>query len=416
MNGSTRHGDVLPRRGPGLPLLGRAPEPTAATPAFAAKGFRPFFLGAGAFAALILPVWLLTLAGVLGPTRYLDAVTWHAHEMLFGFTVAVIAGFLLTAVGNWTGRETLVGTPLLAVGALWVLGRVAMAFAGALPRGVAAAVDLAFLPALVVAIARPLVATRNRRNFVMVAVVTVLWVANLLLHLDTLGVIHDWNHRAVTLALDVIVLLLIVITGRVVPMFTKNATGVASVRSLPTLDKAAMAAMVATTLLDLVAPSDMRLGGSAAIVAAVLVVLRSSTWGTFRTARVPLTWILHAGHAWIAVGLALRGAAAFTGSVPAVVATHALTVGAIGTLTLAMMSRVTLGHTGRKLEASRVAVASFVLVTLAALVRVFGPLADMAAYRTWVFAAGLLWTAAFGCFVVAHAPLLVSRRADGKPG
>jgi uncharacterized protein involved in response to NO len=392
-----------------LHLAGLAP------PALTAKGFRPFFLLAGAFAALILPVWLLTLAGVLGPAEYLDASTWHAHEMIFGFAIAVFAGFLLTAVGNWTGRETLVGTPLLAACALWVLGRAAMALAGSLPRGVPALVDLAFLPVLVVALARPLAATRNRRNFVMVAALAAIWLADLVLHLEALGVLHGQSHRALVFALDVVVLLMIVMTGRVVPMFTKNASGVASVRSQPAIDKAAIAAMVATTLLG-VATNEFRLTAAAALVTAVLVALRSATWGTRHTARLPLSWILHAGHAWIAVGLALRGASAFTGSIPGVVATHALTVGAIGALTLGMMSRVALGHTGRALVSSKAVTLSFVLITLAALVRVVGPLVDMPAYRATVFAAGALWTVAFGLFVVVHAPVLMTARVDGKPG
>lgn len=386
-------------------------------PVLAAKGFRPFFLLAGAFAALVLPVWLLTLAGVLGAAGpgYLPAMTWHAHEMIFGFAIAVFAGFLLTAVSNWTGRETLVGTPLLGACALWTLGRIAMALAASLPRGVPALVDLAFLPVLAFALARPLAATRNRRNFVMVAALLVLWLANLAIHLDALGVLPGATRRALGVALDVVVLLMIMMTGRVVPMFTKNATGVTAVRAQPALDKVAIAAMVATLLLD-ATTSDPRLAGTAALVTAFFVAARSSTWGTRHTARIPMLWILHVGQAWIVAGLALRGASAFTTSVPAIVATHALTVGAIGGLTLGMMSRVTLGHTGRPLLSSPAVTLSFWLMTCAALVRVAGPLLDVAAYRTWVFASGILWTLAFAVFVFVHAPVLAAARVDGKPG
>jgi uncharacterized protein involved in response to NO len=398
-----------------LPLLGRAPSPAASIPPIIAKGFRPFFLLAGAFAALILPVWLFTLAGVVAPARYLDAMTWHGHEMVFGFAIAVIAGFLLTAVGNWTGRETLVGRPLLGACAVWLAGRLAMAAPGALPRGIAAAIDLAFLPVLVIAIARPLAATKNRRNFVMVAVLTVMWVADLAIHLEALGVLSGWSRRALLFAVDVIVLLMIVIAGRVLPMFTKNATSVASVRGRPALDQAAILAMVATALAG-VGGADARLVGGMAAVTAALVVLRAWTWGTAHTARVPLLWILHAGHLWIAIGLGLRAAAAFTSAVPPAVATHALTVGAVGALTLGMMSRVLLGHTGRALVSSPTMIASFVLVTLAALVRVAGPLVDSAAYRASVFVAGGLWTAAFALFVLLSAPVVVARRVDGKTG
>jgi len=398
-----------------LPLLGRAPDPVAAIPPFAAKGFRPFFLLAGAFAALILPVWLFTLAGLLGPVRYLDAITWHAHEMIFGFAIAVIAGFLLTAVGNWTGRETLVGTPLLGACTLWVAGRVAMALGGALPRGVPAAIDLAFVPVLAVALARPLIATKNRRNLVMLAVLAALWATDLAIHLEALGLARGSSHGALMVAVDVVVLLMIVMAGRVFPMFTKNGTGVATVRGRPALDKAAIAAMLVTLAIDAAATAP-RLGGVAAGVTSVLVVLRAWTWGARHTGRLPLVWVLHAGHAWIAIGLGLRAAAAFTPAVPAVLATHALTVGAIGALTLGMMSRVALGHTGRALESTRAVATSFLLVTLAALVRVFGPLVDVAAYRASVFAAGILWTAAFALFLVVYAPVLTGARADGKAG
>lgn len=398
-----------------LLLLGRSPDPARRTSPLAAKGFRPFFLLAGAFAALILPIWLLTLAGVLGGARYVDPMTWHAHEMIFGFVLAVLAGFLLTAVGNWTGRETLVGGPLLATCALWVAGRAAMAAADLLPRGVPALLDLAFVPVLAVAIGRPVVAARSFRNFVMIAALTVLWLTDLAVHLDALGVTHGVTRRALLLAVDVIVLLMIVISGRVVPMFTRNGTGVATVHGRPALDKAATVAMVMTALATVLS-TDVRIGGAAAGLTAILVVTRAWTWGTRHTADAPLLWILHAGHAWIAVGLALRCAAAFSGAVPAAIATHALTVGAIGALTLGMMARVGLGHTGRALVSSRTVTASFVLVTVAALARVVGPLLDMSAYRTFVFAAGIAWTLAFLLFVVVYTPLLTARRPDGKPG
>jgi uncharacterized protein involved in response to NO len=192
----------------------------------------------------------------------------------------------------------------------------------------------------------------------MIAALAVMWLANLAVHLDALGVTHGWSHRALVLAVDVVVLLMIVMAGRIVPMFTKNGTGVATVRGRPSLDKAALVAMVVTAVAT-VASNDARIGGAAAAVTAVLVVLRAWTWGTRHTARVPLLWILHAGHAWIAIGLAMRAAAAFSTAVPSAVATHALTVGAVGALTLGMMARVALGHTGRTLVSSRAVTLSF---------------------------------------------------------
>jgi uncharacterized protein involved in response to NO len=302
------------------------PEP-ASRPrvAVAGKGFRPFFLLAAAFAASIVPVWIAILAGLVPPSTYLDATTWHAHEMIFGFAVAVIAGFLLTAVSNWTQRETLVGAPLLALSGLWLAGRAAMVLPGLLPRGVPAAIDLAFLPVLIVALARPLVATKNRRNFVMLAVLAALFAANVVVHLDALQVTPlGSGRRANLVAIDVVLVVILIIAGRVVPMFTRNATGVASIRSSRALDVLVAIGMAVVALLDAIRPDGFASGMAAAVVAG-LALLRVGPWGMRHTARHPLLWILHLGHAWIPIGLGLRALATLTQAVPGSFATHALT-------------------------------------------------------------------------------------------
>ncbi|HQY64002.1 MAG TPA: NnrS family protein [Polyangiaceae bacterium] len=402
-----------------LPLLGAPPaRPIPAGGPLAAKGFRPFFLLAALFAAGILPVWLLSLSGLVRPDAYFDAFGWHAHEMVFGYAAAVIAGFLLTAAANWTSRETLVGPPLLACAALWAAGRVALVLPG-LPRAVPAALDLAFLPMVAVAIARPILATKNHRNLVMVAALTAMWGGNLAMHLDVLGVlphVPGLRARAALVGVDVVTALMVVMAGRIFPMFTKNATRVATIRSHPRLDAAALAAMVAVLAVDVAAPGG-RVAAWIAGAAAIATAARAVHWGAQYTARVPLLWILHVTYAWIPAGLALRVAAWLTPAVPASLATHALTVGAIGGMTLGMMARVALGHTGRALEAGRAVAAAFVLVTLAALVRVGGPLALGAAHtRIALHVSGTLWTAAFVLFLVVYAPILARPRADGKPG
>ena len=221
-----------------LPLVGEVSAP-AHGPAHAllAKGFRPFFLAASVYAVAIVPAWLLIRSGILPGPAYLDPMSWHAHEMVFGFGVAVNAGFLLTAVGNWTQRETAVGWPLAMLFGLWALGRVAMATGGALPRWVAAGVDLAFLPVLGFVLSRPIVAAKNWRNLVMVGAVAALASANLAAHLEALGLVGAGVARRANLAgIDLIVLLILLIAGRVFPMFTRNATGVDSIRSHPRLD------------------------------------------------------------------------------------------------------------------------------------------------------------------------------------
>ena len=400
-----------------LPLFGELPR-RAVRPRFAlaAKGFRPFFLLASAFAALIVPMWLLVIAGVVHPSAYLDATTWHAHEMVFGFAVAVIAGFLLTAVGNWTQRETLVGAPLLALSALWLVGRLAMFFSGALPRGVVAAADLAFLPCVLVALARPVIAAKNRRNLVMLGVVAALLAANVVVHLDALGVVPAGSaHHACLVGVDLVVLVITIIAGRVFPMFTRNATGESSIRSIPSLDVATVVGMVALTLLDVVAPESTFAAATAGVVG-VLSASRAMHWGTRHTLRQPLLWILHAGYAWIPLGLLLRADAHFDPAVPVSLATHALTAGAIGSLTLGMMARVALGHTGRPLIATKPIAFAFAAVSAAALLRTIFPIFVPHRYFAALIAAGALWSLAFLLYLLAYAPLLCRARIDGKPG
>ena len=400
-----------------LRLAGELPEP-AVKPRFAlsAKGFRPFFLLAALFAAAVVPLWLLVLGGVAAPAAYLDPAGWHAHEMVFGFSVAVISGFLLTAVGNWTQRETLVGTPLLALAGLWILGRAAMLGAGHLPRGLPAVVDLAFLPVLIGVLARPLVAARNRRNFAMLAVLAALFAADVVVHLGALGVVSgELAPRACIVGVDVVVLVILVIAGRVFPMFTRNATGVTTIRSIPWLDAATIAGMAGLTALDAFVPGGS-LAGIVSGVVGLLAAARAVHWGARHSLRQPLLWILHLGYAWIPIGLLLRALAAVDPAVPRAFAVHALTVGAIGALTLGMMARVALGHSGRPLLAPKPVAWAFGAVTLAAFARAVLPLLVPAWYFPSLLAGGILWTIAFLIYAVVYAPILAQPRLDGKAG
>jgi uncharacterized protein involved in response to NO len=400
-----------------LLLHGDVGEP-AAPPAVAllGKGFRPFFLLAAAFAIAIVPIWLFVVRGVVAPGPYVEPASWHAHEMVFGFLVAVIAGFLLTAVGNWTGRETAVGAPLGGLALLWIAGRVAMAFAAELPRGLPALVDLAFLPALAIALARPLLATKNRRNFVMIAILAALFVANLFVHAEGLGLAAAGSARRAALAgVDLVLLVALIIAGRVFPMFTRNATRVASIRSVRSLDVLTIAGMAALTALDVALP-DSRTAAIFAGAVGVVAALRSMHWGARHSFGQPLLWILHTGYAWLALGLVLRAVAAFAGAVPASLATHALTVGAFGALTLGMMARVSLGHTGRTLAPPRPMTVAFAAINLAAFARAVVPIFAPAWYFEALVAAGTLWVVAFGLFLICYAPMLARPRVDGKAG
>ena len=381
-----------------------------------AKGFRPFFLLAALYAVAMVPLWLLIVGGTVAPRTYLDPVSWHAHEMLFGFVAAVLAGFLLTAVGNWTKRETAVGLPLVLLTLLWLAGRAAMLLGSGWPRGLVAAVDLAFLPALAFALGRPLLAAKERRNLVMLAIVGALFLTNVAVHLDALGVLPPASARsAVRVGLDLITLVMLIIAGRVFPMFTRNATQASDVRSIPWLDATCVGGMALLTAVDVeAAPSfaTASLAGAVGVAAAA----RAIGWGARRSVRQPLLWILHVGYGWIVIGLLLRAASGWGWPHLATLATHALTVGAIGCLTLGMMARVSLGHTGRMLAAPAPLAAVFVAINIAALVRVIGPLLVPTRYFEVLVAATAFWSVSFAAFLATYARALTSPRVDGRPG
>jgi len=382
-------------------------------PAVLRLGFRPLYLLAGLFAALHLPLWLALWFGNLGATAPVAPPLWHAHEMLFGYAAAVIAGFLLTAVPNWTGRPTASGWPLGALALLWLAGRLAWLPGSPLPPGWAAALDLAFLPAVAAVLAVPLWRTRNSRNYGFPLILLLFALANLCVHLEALGLAGGTARAANRMALDLVVLVMIIVAGRVIPFFTANALPAARVRRDAALDRAAVWLALALPVLAL--PQ----GAAAAwvsLAAGVVNLLRMRGWGTRAALAEPLLWILHAAYLWIGVGLVLRGLAPHVTFLTEASAIHALTVGAVGSLTLGMMTRTALGHSGRPLRASSAIVAAYLMVLGAALLRVFGPLLAPAHYGGLLLASGALWSAAFATFVVSYWSILTRPRIDGRPG
>lgn len=363
-------------------------------PAFLSVGFRPFFWLAALYAALSLPLWLAALAGRFLGRPSFPAPYWHAHEMVFGFTLAVVAGFLLTAVCKWTGRETARGGLLAALALLWIAGRVAVLGVGALPPRLVSAVDLAFVPALALVIARPIVAARNRRNYVFLALLGLLFVGNALMHAGQL-------QRGARLGVGIVVVMIVAITGRVVPMFTRNATRIQSIRSLPWLDRIALGSTLAVAVAD-VAGLDVRLANGIALVAGVSVILRTWHWGTRHTLRHPLLWVLHAAVWFVGLGLCLRF---FAEAYPSM-SLHALTVGGIGLSTIGMMARVALGHTGRMLVAPRIVSAGFVLCVVAAVIRTAVPAYGPSVYLPGMMLAGVAFATAFVAYLVAYTKIL----------
>lgn len=373
-------------------------------------GFRPFYLLASAFAAVSIPLWAAQYAGYL-PFTYMRSMTMHGSEMLFGYTLAVVTGFLFTAGRNWTGHPTPTGRSLAALALLWVVGRILVAT----PYGfVAALVNAAFPIAAAIGLAVPLARARNRRNYFFVALLVLLGALTLALHLSYLGVIA-WPARAgLRVGLDIILFIMVVMGGRVIPMFTNNGVPGARVRRLPAIEKAAPAGILLLAVADF-AQAPSRLLATLALALAIIHGARLALWQPWRTLRTPLVWILHAAYAWIVVHLVLRALAEF-GVVPEAVAIHALTIGGIGGLTIGMITRTARGHTGRPLVADRADVACYVLMMLAALARVAGPLVWPEAYLQTVLVAAACWAIAFVLYFVAYLPWLMRARVDGKPG
>jgi uncharacterized protein involved in response to NO len=384
----------------------------AAVPAL---GFRPFYLCAGVLATCWIPLWLAVVHGAWSGPTYLPAVVWHGHEMIYGYVLAVMAGFLLTAVRNWTGQQTPTGGPLAALVLLWLAGRAALLLGGQLPGWLIATVDVAFLPVLAIVLWVPLWRARNRRNMAFPALLLVLAAANARVHLAALGVGVVDSARALGLALDVITLIMVVVGGRVIPAFTANALPEARVRSWRALDRLAVLSVLLLLGVHLLsAPAVVTV--PVALLAALANGMRMMGWGTRATWGTPILWILHAGYAWIVISLMLETLSVAGIAALRPFAVHALTVGAIGSLTLGMMTRSALGHTGRTLAATPAIVLAYACVNLAALVRSLVPIPFPHAYMSALGVSGLLWSLAFGVFTVVFWPVLTRPRIDGKPG
>ena len=381
-------------------------------------GFRPFFLAAGLAALLLVPWWAAALAwGVPLGTSW-PAALWHGHEMLFGFIVAAVAGFLLTAVPSWTGARGFAGWPLVLLAGLWLTGRIGVSASAGLPLPVVAALDLSFLPALAGFVLVPLVRARNR-NSPLLAVLLTLWLTNVafywgLTHGDSIFARH-----ALLVGIDIVLLLVTVIGGRIVPAFTSSALkqqGIGiSLRAWRGMTPLAVGVMVVAVICDLFRPESVA-AGAVALAAGVIQAVRLAQWRMLRTLRTPIVWVLHVAYLWLPVGLVLKGLALIFALALAAYYLHALTIGAAALMIMAVMTRASLGHTGRPLVVSRATAYAYGLLAAAAVVRVFGPALLPLAYVKTVVLAAVLWTVAFGIFLSVYAPMLITRRVDGKPG
>jgi uncharacterized protein involved in response to NO len=373
-------------------------------------GFRPFYLLASLFAALSILLWVGEYAGYL-PPGYLRDPVWHAHEMLFGYTIAVITGFLFTAGRNWTGQPTPSGSLLAGYAALWVAGRlsVLMPF-----PALAAVLNAAFPFAVAAGLAVPLARSRNRRNYFFVALLVLLGIATLAVHAARLSLVA-WPQRAsLQVGLDVVLFIIAVMGGRVIPMFTNNGVPGAQAMRHPVVEKAALGGVLLLLAVDLL-QLDASVIAVVALAVAIAHAIRLWLWHPWRTRSAPLVWILHAAYAWIVVYLVLRALAAW-GYVASPLAAHALTIGAIGGMTIGMMTRTARGHTGLPLVAGASEMACYALIQIAAVVRVVGGATFPDFYRASVVLSGLCWSAGFALYAIRYWPLLTRPRRDGKPG
>jgi uncharacterized protein involved in response to NO len=375
-----------------------------------ALGFRPFYLLAAAFATIAIPLWLATY---LGWSAALPKVGlgWHIHEMVFGFVVTVVIGFIFTAGRNWTGLWTPRRGHLAALAGLWLAGRVAMLCA---PAAVAALVDLAFLPLAAWPIYRVLQRAGNKRNMFLVGLLGLLTMFNALFHAAQLGWLAMSPVHPIQGAILVVVMIVTVIGGRVIPGFTANGVPGTKPTVLPTLDKVVFSVVGAASIAWILALPSW-IVAPLAFAAACLQLQRLSGWKTLRTVRQPLVWILHLSYAWIPLGFLLLGLTVWN-IVPASAAFHALAVGAISGAIVGMITRTALGHTGRPLKAGRSEVMMYLLIQAGALVRLFASI-DLAGARTAALVvAGVCWTGAFLLYLMVYAPYLVRARIDGKEG
>ncbi|BBK40434.1 short-chain dehydrogenase [Allostella vacuolata] len=377
-------------------------------------GFRPLFLGAAAWAVVALGLWLAALSGGPSPGGSHGALAWHVHEMVFGVAAGVVGGFLLTAVPSWTGQPKAAGLPLAAIAAAWAAGRIAMLAPDAPGLAASAVLDLAFPVVLLVRTAMQVAAGRNWRNLPMVAGGLLLLAGNGVYHADMAGLVPGGATAGPEIGLFTIVLLIALIGGRIVPAFTRNwlmmsGRGEPLPVSQAWFDGLVVALTVAASALW-IAGAEGPLPAAAAGLAAVAHAVRLARWQGWRTTAEPLVLVLHLGYLWVAVGFALMAASLVaTGIVPRAATLHAFGAGAMATMMLAMMTRATLGHTGRKLAADGATVAIYLLVTVAAVARVGATLASDL-HQPGLILSGLAWMSAFLLYVGVYGPKLWGAR------
>ncbi len=386
---------------------------------FLRLGFRPFFLSGAVFSIIAITLWLLMYKGSVNLIPLGGGNWWHIHEMIFGFGCAIIAGFLLTAVQNWTGVRGVQGKTLLLLFLLWLAGRVVVLFPNLLGELLTTIIDISFLPIVAFVLAKPILAIKQYRNLFFVPLLTLFTLANLEMHLalyypQTFSVTYA-SYAGVML----VTFLMSVMAGRVVPMFTANGTQTTKTTPINWLDKitnGTLAIAMLSLLLEPIVGFSSLFFGVLLIIAGVFQTIRWLRWRPWITLHVPLLWSIHGAMKFISFGLVVLGVSYLIPEVPSNHVWHLLTVGGMGGLILAMISRVSLGHTGRPLQPPKAMTVAYILIPLAALTRAFGPWVSPEKTLFFIDMSGGFWLIAFTIFVVTYAPMLMSARKDGRPG
>lgn len=380
-----------------------------------ALGFRPFFLLGPVYVIFTLAHWTGFYGNLIRLPEYFSPMAWHAHEMLFGFVTAIIAGFLLTASRNWTNTRGVHGGQLLFLLAVWVLGRVVMLVPGVLPAYGVAIIELGFLPLLIGFLANTLIRAKKAANLFLLVWLLLLFVGNILMHLEALGLAPGMARRGYLLSTDAVLALILIMGGRVIPFFTQNALPSITISKSKVMDILTLALATLYLVCDFIW-AEGQITGVAALIAGVVAGVRWCGWKSTATLGHPILWVLHLGYALIWLGLIARGLSMTVVPAQSAVALHVLTAGGMGLTILGMLSRVALGHTGRPLVAPKSIVAAYGLVALGAVVRVFTPLFFGNWYVAALMVAAALWSAGFILFVLYYWPILTKARPDGKPG
>lgn len=375
-------------------------------------GFRPFFLFGSVIGIALMLIWLFFQNGISVNFNYYDPITWHAHEMIFGFALAIIIGFLLTSSQNWSGKEGIKGTKLKVLFFLWLAARV-VPFISNL-KLLNALVDLSFLILSSTFLLFYLSDKKQLKNQGYLFFLSLMFIGNLMVHLQMVGLVENIARKGLLLGIASIILIITLISGRIFPFFTNKSVENAKVKSYKAIDYLALLSIFLLIIGEQFF-ENTKFVSIVSLIAGLIHFFRWISWNPWQTRKVPILWILYLGYFWIIVGFILKGLSGFIGLMPSL-GIHAWTVGGISILIYAMISRVSLGHTGRPIKASKLIVSGYIILNISAITRVFMPLYMPEWYVQAIFYSACFWIFAFILFIFQYWKILISPRVDGKPG